>query len=514
MRKIMIAAAAAFMLATQAGAVCTSLGSGLGLKLPNYGDRGDVWAKCVRDNFQAMNDGLLPSTAATSYVLKSAPSLTGGLLSTSWANFISSVTAGAGFYGTFYGSGANLSGVVTSTAVGTYPHSISGNAATATTAGTATNNVLKAGDNMTGQLTTASSMTAQAVLLNNNANPSLTFKGNNENNGGAIFFKNSSAGASDYDWKLWHQPYLNGVLANKLYLYPRSSVGGYAQTWTDWGVGIFNGSPAYALDVTGGIRATSTMTASAYYGDGSNLTGVIPSTATGYYPIYVASAAYAANGGSGGSGGTPLFGFDNFYSQTNGAQTAFVLTSTPVANSLNLTKNGVALVATADYSLTDRTITMVSAPASSTTLAARYVVGYTTDTISNVTATNNNWTGTNTFSGSVTVSSLTVTNATLGTVYISSFTTHTSTMFGAYSEKTAGTIYQTATDGFVMCRRDGSGDLLGYIGVPPDSSATSQVAKTSIASGAIGGSIMFPVPANYYYRATSCTIMWFIPIGR
>ena len=39
-------------------------------------------------------------------------------------------------------------------------------------------------------------------------------------------------------------------------------------------VGITNTSPAYKLDVTGGIHATSTVTASAYYGDGSNLTGI------------------------------------------------------------------------------------------------------------------------------------------------------------------------------------------------------------------------------------------------
>ena len=305
MRKVLLAAAAAFLMAAQAGAVCTSLGSGLGLKLPNYGDRGDVWAKCVRDNFQAMNDGLLPSTAAVNYVLKSAPSLTGGLLSTSWANFVSSVTAGAGFYGTFYGSGANLTGVVTSTATGTYPHSISGNAATATTATTATNNVLKAGDYMTGQLTTTSSMTAQHLMLNQYSNPSLTFKGNNENNGGAIFFRNSSAG-SDYDWKLWHQPYLAGVLDNKLYLYPRSSVGGYMMTWTDWGVGVLNGAPAYALDVTGGIRATSTMTASAYYGNGATLTGVIPSSATGTYALSITGNAQTATSATTASAASAL----------------------------------------------------------------------------------------------------------------------------------------------------------------------------------------------------------------
>jgi hypothetical protein len=51
-------------------------------------------------------------------------------------------------------------------------------------------------------------------------------------------------------------------------------VGGPSVTVVDSGVGVNDTSPSYALDVNGGIRATSTMTASAYYGDGSTLTGV------------------------------------------------------------------------------------------------------------------------------------------------------------------------------------------------------------------------------------------------
>jgi len=49
-----------------------------------------------------------------------------------------------------------------------------------------------------------------------------------------------------------------------------------ANSWldNDHNFGIGNQTPAYKLDVTGGIRATSSMTASAYYGDGSNLTGI------------------------------------------------------------------------------------------------------------------------------------------------------------------------------------------------------------------------------------------------
>lgn len=68
-------------------------------------------------------------------------------------HFTSSMTVDGGYYG----DGSPLTGVIQSSATGTYPLSISG---TATTATTATNNVLKAGDTMTGPLTTSSSMTA------------------------------------------------------------------------------------------------------------------------------------------------------------------------------------------------------------------------------------------------------------------------------------------------------------------------------------------------------------------
>ena len=43
-------------------------------------------------------------------------------------------------------------------------------------------------------------------------------------------------------------------------------------------LGLNNSTPAYAFDVTGGGRFTSTMTASAYYGNGATLTGVATSS--------------------------------------------------------------------------------------------------------------------------------------------------------------------------------------------------------------------------------------------
>lgn len=85
----------------------------------------------------------------------------------------------------------------------------------------------------------------------------------------------------------------------------------------------------------------------------------------------------------GGGGGTPIsYAYDNFYAQTNGSQATFTLSQAPLPNSLQLTKNGIRLIAPADYSLSEQIITMVTAPASSTTLVAMYSVGTATDVAS------------------------------------------------------------------------------------------------------------------------------------
>jgi len=61
-------------------------------------------------------------------------------------------------------------------------------------------------------------------------------------------------------------------------------------------VGIGTTGPEYKLDVMGGIRATSTMTASAFYGDGANLTNLTPSKiATGSLGSDVIASSIAVN---------------------------------------------------------------------------------------------------------------------------------------------------------------------------------------------------------------------------
>lgn len=262
MKKLLMAVVAAFLMAAQAGAICTQETSGLLLKLPNYGDRGDVWARCVRDSLDIINDAALSTSTAANYVLKSTPVITGGLMASSWANFTSSVTASA-----FYGDGSTLSGIIQSSATGTYALSTTGNAATATTATTATNNVLKAGDFMTGQLTTTSSMTANGLMLNNAANPAITFRGNNANNGGEMYFKEYDDTSSEWSWKLWHGVANDG----RLFLYRRGADNyTYSQTWLqngDVGIGSIY-APKNKLHVEGGLYVLSSATADAgFYGD-------------------------------------------------------------------------------------------------------------------------------------------------------------------------------------------------------------------------------------------------------
>jgi hypothetical protein len=159
--------------AANAGAVCTTAATGLGLKYPNYGDRGDVWAKCVRDSMVIMNNALISTTTL--------------------------VTSSHTVSMLYVKSGINVS-------------TISPTAFQGALTGAASLNVLKTGDFMSGQLTTASSVTATSALI-------------------------------------------GGVTLN------------------------------------GNVVSTGN-----YYGNGSNLTGVIPATATGNYPLNAATAsALAAN---------------------------------------------------------------------------------------------------------------------------------------------------------------------------------------------------------------------------
>jgi len=65
---------------------------------------------------------------------------------------------------------------------------------------------------------------------------------------------------------------LNYVAQDELYMYNDFAV---VQTWTqDNKVGIMNTNPTHTLDITGGLIASSSITATGgFYGDGSNLTG-------------------------------------------------------------------------------------------------------------------------------------------------------------------------------------------------------------------------------------------------
>ena len=103
----------------------------------------------------------LPSTAfsANTYLPKTGGTMTGALAVTGASSYItgqSSITT----TGNFYGHGATLTGIIQSTATGSYPLSISGNAATVTTNANLTGNVTSVGNT-----TTLVSVPASAVDL-------------------------------------------------------------------------------------------------------------------------------------------------------------------------------------------------------------------------------------------------------------------------------------------------------------------------------------------------------------
>lgn len=229
--------------------------------------------------------------------------------------------------------------------------------------------------------------------------PRIDLKPESSGQGSEIRFYDG--GASTY-WKLWHP-------TGRIGLYGTSN--NLVQSWGDNGdVGIGVYSPAYKLDVLGGGHFTSSVTVdTTFYAEEICLNGDCQTA----WP----------EGGTGGSG-SPVFNVNNFYANTNGSQTAFYLSSSPVSNSVSLTKNGVMMVSPADYSIAGTTITMVTAPASSTTLVARYVTGFSTETVASITASNNNWTGTNTLTADTTLSGGVVGNTTFET------TTATTTFSG------------------------------------------------------------------------------------
>ncbi len=86
---------------------------------------------------------------------------------------------------------------------------------------------------------------------------------------GALAYDSTANRVNYWDGLVW-SPLQSGGIS------PWSSSAGLVYLGTPGdNVGVGTVTPAYKLDVTGGIRATSSMTASAYYGDGSALGGVV-----------------------------------------------------------------------------------------------------------------------------------------------------------------------------------------------------------------------------------------------
>jgi hypothetical protein len=63
MKKIIVIAA--MFITGNVYAACTTLGTNFGLRLPNYGDRGDVWAACVRYDLNLLNSWAVSSTTVS-----------------------------------------------------------------------------------------------------------------------------------------------------------------------------------------------------------------------------------------------------------------------------------------------------------------------------------------------------------------------------------------------------------------------------------------------------------------
>ncbi len=178
-------------------------------------------------------------------------------------------------------------------------------------------------------------------------------------------------------------------------------------------IGI-NPTPTEKLEVDGNIKANSFMNTTA--------------GTTNY--IVVSTALYAMNGGSGsGSGGYTSFVIDDFTSQTNGSQTQFTLSQQPLPNSLQVSKNGLVLKSTDDYSLSGQVITMVSAPNTGDKLLAQYAVGIST-TEKQLVASTNSWTGTNTFNNNTIFNSSITINANSSQQYALTIDTNNNTSDG------------------------------------------------------------------------------------
>lgn len=171
----------------------------------------------------------------------------------------------------FYGAGNNLTGVIYSTATGTYPLSISGISASGTA------NVLKAGDTMTGPLT----MSQSSITITNTS----SILGIHHSAAGGTGDLRFIYGGDNSAWVLSH---VGGseIYADSLVLRP--AIGGFPlQTWSIGGnVGIGQTLPEYKLHVEGGIYASSSMTATNFYG------ALVGNASSATYAVTTSSDAY------------------------------------------------------------------------------------------------------------------------------------------------------------------------------------------------------------------------------
>ncbi len=212
---------------------CTDGGAPLYLQIPNYGASGDQWSNALKFDFN-----VLSTTTLTIPLLQTSTVTVSQLFVKNGAN-ISTITP-TGFYGTYYGTAGNISGVVKTT-----------------------------GDMMTGPLVIYSSITTRSILVNDASYPKLVFQGQ-IGAGGELDFKQSSDSALVNSWSLWHDVGAGNLLR-------LSNLSGIVQSWDQNGRTEISNAytpPAYALDVTGGGHFTSTVTASEFFGSGAGLTAI------------------------------------------------------------------------------------------------------------------------------------------------------------------------------------------------------------------------------------------------
>ena len=228
-----------------AGAACTPSATGLGLCIPNFGDRWDVWSEKARTNFVLLNSSVPIASSTPTY---------SSLGVTNWITAGSSIAAGAGFYG----AGTGLTAVPAGQLTGTVPTG-SVDLSTVTTAlGLKVN---KAGDTMTGDLSISKS--DPVLRLNSSSGLGVyaiatggvdRFVGGADSNSGVMYLVDNSP-------------------AVKLNFTASPTTGNF--NFIGWPLSVNKvTSPTHALDVTGGGVFSSSVTAASFHGPlTGNVTG-------------------------------------------------------------------------------------------------------------------------------------------------------------------------------------------------------------------------------------------------